>query len=139
MKKLNKKDKEALDEMLKATGKALIGTMQMLEIPNYLKSSYVTETDRYYLTMRKETIEKTSDKMLLDLGFKKINPKNEHEFFNIKLHAKGFTVRWLEELKDYFIEPEFMPTARIKVSDKMLLQDAFKLITGKFLDGFEFE
>ena len=136
MKKLTKKDKKALDEILKSTGKALIGTMTLLEIPNYLKSSYVTEKDRYYLIFRKEVIEKTSDKMLLDLGFEQ-KDKNKHEFFHIELDARGFTVRWIESLKDYFIEPLINPTARIKISDKMDLQDTFKLITNKFLDTTE--
>ena len=130
MKKLDKKQKKQFDELLKSIGKSLIGTMEILKIPNYIKSEYATEENQYTLIFKKHFIERTTDKLLIELGF--IQEK-ENNFFHIELDAKGFIVRWIEELNDYFIEQKENPTARIKVSSKLSLQDAFKLITDRNL------
>ncbi len=74
---------------------------------------------------------KTTDWLLEVHGFKK---EKDHKFFHIELDCKGFTVRWIEELKGYFIEPSHNPTARISVEDSFRLGMAFKLITNKDLE-----
>jgi hypothetical protein len=53
MKDLNKKEQKDLDGLLKEIGKSLIGTMDILKIPNYIEASYTCNGKKYTLEFKK--------------------------------------------------------------------------------------
>jgi hypothetical protein len=53
MKDLNKKEQKDLDGLLKEIGKSLIGTMDILKIPNYIEASYTCNGEKYTLKFEK--------------------------------------------------------------------------------------
>ncbi len=72
---------------------------------------------------------KLSHNILDFLGFE--FEKGGCKYFKVELDAKGWALVWCESLKDYFIEPKFQPTSRIRVSTVDKLHAAYILITDK--------
>jgi|AntRauTorckE5430_2_1112549.scaffolds.fasta_scaffold04885_5 hypothetical protein len=53
MEKLSEKNKKEFDSLLQEIGKTLIGTMDVLEIPNYIDASYKCNGKKYTLRFEK--------------------------------------------------------------------------------------
>jgi len=53
MKKLTKKEQKDFKGLLEEIGKSLIGTMDILEIPNYIDASYECNGEKYTLKFKK--------------------------------------------------------------------------------------
>ena len=53
MKKLTKKERKDFDGLLQEIGKSLIGTMDILQIPNYIEASYDCNGEKYTLRFEK--------------------------------------------------------------------------------------
>ena len=53
MKKLNNIEQAQFDEISKNVGQTLIATMTVLEIPNFIEATYVSNGDKYTLRFEK--------------------------------------------------------------------------------------
>jgi len=53
MKKLTEKEQKDFDGLLQEIGKSLIGTMDILKIPNYIEASYTCNGEKYTLEFKK--------------------------------------------------------------------------------------
>lgn len=123
---MNLKDVDYL--LNKALGEVLC--TNRMKYPNSNKiAEYVIEL----LKQERFQSPKLTDAIIEYYGFKPEHKGCHYEWFRIELEAKGFSLRWLESLKGYYIEPKFQPTARIEVRTEMDLKLAFELITGKEL------
>lgn len=70
------------------------------------------------------------ESQLIEVGF---TPEKDNKYFKVELDAKGFVLRYSENLKDYVVEPIFRPTSRIVVNSFQKLEVLYNVITDKYL------